>query len=115
MGCALDQYYNLQSMKCYSPKLVSNVQALNKSKRYIELDAATLENIEKNLNSSQLPTTKCSDKQPLFNNKHCISCPEGTYYNLKDLNCYTPKMVSNPQALGGLSFIEFGSHTLKNL
>jgi hypothetical protein len=35
LGCRLDQYYNLQSMNCYTPLLVSNVSALAASYRYI--------------------------------------------------------------------------------
>lgn len=86
------------------------------SKRYAEIDTATIDNLKNDILTDKLPQEKCPESKPLFNGQHCIYCPEGTYYNLKDLNCYTPKMVSNTVALGNLdNFVEFGKHTLGKL
>ena len=87
-------------MKCYKPIIVSNVSALVASKRYAEIDVSTIDNLKRDIDQYQLPTRACPGSKPLFNGEHCIYCPEGTYYDLKDLDCYAPQRVSNAAALG---------------
>lgn len=115
ISCPLNEYYNLQELNCYKPKLVSNVNALAASKRYAEVDANTLDNLNKNINSSTLPTMKCPVDKPLFDGQHCVFCPNGTYYNLGNNTCYTPQLVTNTKALANSSFIESGRNTLANI
>lgn len=91
------------------------MNALAASKRYAEVDAHTLDNLQKDINSSKLPIAKCPAEKPMFDGTHCNYCPEGTFYNLNNNTCYTPQFVSNTQALTNGSYIESGRHTLLNL
>lgn len=66
---------------------MSNVDALLKSKAYVEVDSSTLSNLSKQINAMTLPKTLCPEKTPLFDGKACIACPN-SLYNLKTLQCF---------------------------
>lgn len=106
-------------MKCIKGKEVTNVDALNKTGKVIEIGNFTLANVKaanQKTMSEGSPTVDCPIEKPMFNGTECISCPLGNYYNLQDLKCYTPTTVSNVNALAASKrYANVDTYTLENL
>ena len=88
-------------MTIYTPKKVANVEALKKNQSYVEDDNHTLAKLNSSIAAEKLPTEKCPEDKPVFGgeNKTCFTCPKGEYILLSNFTCYTPKLVTNVDAL----------------
>jgi hypothetical protein len=94
ISCPNGTYYNLKTKDCFTPFFVSNTDALIKSKAYVEIDNFTIANLQAE-NAKVIPQQSCPATAPLYNKASCIACPNGTFYNLKTLSCYTAPFVTN--------------------
>lgn len=81
ISCDTYAEYDLKNLKCIPPQLYTNTTAL-KALKFIESGNHTLINIEAADAKIPLPKKPCPPETPLFNTKVCISCPNGTFYNL---------------------------------
>ena len=117
MGCPSSLYYfDLSNNTCYLPKNVSNISALAISHRFISQPNHTLLTIEAAINASKLPVNTCPSTKPLYNNNTCVGCPQGEYFDLKNLTCYKPKLTSNVTALNLTGkAVSIGIYSLKNM
>lgn len=97
---ACDSYalYDLKGSACILPQLYTNTTAL-KTMKYIEIGNSTLNNTNAEIAKIPNPKKPCPPQAPLFNKTACISCPNGTYYNLQTLACTTPLTVTNVDAV----------------
>jgi hypothetical protein len=87
MSCPIGTYYNLKASNCFTPTLVSNIDALSKSQSYVEEGNSTLANLSLAINKTILPTNVCNATTPLFDGTKCISCSQ-SLYNLQTLSCF---------------------------
>ena len=98
-SCPPGQYAFLANATCYTPSYVSNLTALNETKLFIESDNVTLDQLNKTLSNSTLPSIVCNASTPIFNGKTCIACPAGQYVVLSNSTCYKAKNVTNVAAI----------------
>ena len=106
----------LNNLTCYIPKFVTNVTALNATKRVLTYKNVTLLSLQNSIKKILLPVKECPKLFPLFNGTSCVACPNGTYYLLRDNRCYIPQFVSNITALNNTKlFVNIGNATLTNL
>ena len=89
---------------------------LNKTGKYVEIGNFTLKALNASINKIKLPVKACPSSTPVFNGSNCSSCPNGTYYVLKNFTCYTALNVSNILELNKTGkYVEIGNFTLKVL
>jgi hypothetical protein len=116
IACNATQYYNLVGLTCYNPKNATNVTALALGHHYVHIQNYTLLNIERMINASKMPLNACPSSAPLFNGSQCIACNSSTYYDLKNLSCYTPHLASNVTALKMTNrSVSIGVYSLTNM
>lgn len=115
ISCPNGTYYDLKNLNCHTPQLVSNTDALLKGKVYMEVDNFTIANLDAEI-AKTIPHQICPAAEPLFNKVKCTACPNGTYYNLKTLTCYTPPFVTNTDVLiKNKTYVEVENFTIANL
>lgn len=95
---------------------MTNVSALNISKRYANYLGVTLNSINVSISQHKYPVVACPSTSPLFDGVKCIHCSPGTYYLLSNASCYTPHLVTNVSYLGLMkNYVEVGNATLLSL
>jgi hypothetical protein len=117
VACPHGLVYDSLKWMCLQAIYVSNLAVLNHSNviQNATLNLTILEAMQIN-NANGTPVINCSASQPLYNGTHCIACPNGTYYLLSNLSCYTPQFVSNTTALNATNrYVNLGSYNLINL
>jgi hypothetical protein len=97
--CPPRTYYLLSNFTCYTPLKVTNVTQLNKANNYVNVGGANLAFINTTISASVLPVRACPASAPLFNGTACLGCRPGQYYNLGNLSCQNPNIISNVIAL----------------
>ena len=96
IACKKGQYYNLGTLKCQNPNIVSNIVALKLTNNYLVTTNYNLSNLQTSINKVPYPSKACPSSAPLFNgttciactnkiydifNKKCVACASGYYYN----------------------------------
>ena len=99
IACLHGLYYDLQNGGCYKPKFASNTTELLITNKTLNVGNTTLTALNNSIVNSPYPSIPCPKAAPLFNGSACTYCPKGTYYNLHNLSCYSPRHVSNVSAL----------------
>ena len=94
--CKAGQYYNLGTLSCQNPNMVSNIVALKLTNNYLVTKAYNLSTLQADVNKVPYPVKACPSSAPLFNgtacivctntiydifNKKCVACASGYYYN----------------------------------
>jgi hypothetical protein len=113
--CPAPKYYDIKSRSCYKPLFRTNIEALQKSHRYIEIDNHTLKALNDSINKQVLPTQPCSEAAPILDaSGTCHHCSEGEFYLLSNLTCIKAKNATNVEALTKSKlYIEDSTHTLQ--
>jgi len=99
IACANGSYYELRTLRCIVSRFATNVTALNATGRALAYGQYTLAYLQAQINSSTVPITICPAATPFYNGTNCTACPNGTYYLIETLACYTPIYSSNVSAL----------------
>ena len=95
MACEDGTYYSLELMACYKPDYHSNIDALNQTKRALEIENYTLQVLKDRIAKDNLPFKPCPAEKPMLSNNVCTDCPSPSYFNLKTRSCYKPKSATN--------------------
>ena len=95
VACAPNQYYLLETLKCYTPVFSSNVAALSASGAVVQIGGFNLGSLSASIAAQPYPTTPCPAATPFLIGGKCIGCPPGQYYDLKTRSCYKPTFASN--------------------
>jgi hypothetical protein len=115
ISCDSYSLYDLKGAACIPPQLYTNTTAL-KTLKYVEIEKSTISNIDAENAKIPNPKKPCPPESPLYNKTACISCPNGTYYNLQALACTSPVSVTNVDAIKkGNNFLEVDNYTLANI
>lgn len=93
-NCSSVYSYDSKTMECLKIQNVTNVTAL---KDYVEVGNNTISALKSEIEAEKKkgPVQECPVNLPIYNDSKCISCPSGTYFNLQNNTCYTPKQVDN--------------------
>lgn len=87
-----------------------------KGLKYIELGNNTISNIDAANAKIPVPKKPCAKDAPLWNGTACLSCPNGTYYNLQSLACTSPISITNVDAIKkSNNFLETDNYTLTRI
>ena len=116
VACAPNQYYLIETLKCYTPVYSSNVAALTSSGTVVQVGGFNLNSLSASIAAQPFPTKPCPAATPFLSGGKCIGCPSGQYYDLKARSCYKPTFASNLTQLK-VSHVAFpvGNHTLSAL
>ena len=79
IACAPNQYYLLETLKCYTPLFSSNISALNATGKVIQIGNHTLANLSASIKAQPFPTKACPASTPFLSKGKCIGCPAGQY------------------------------------
>lgn len=113
--CIACYSYDLKAAACVPPQLYTNTTAL-KTLKYIEIGNNTISNIDAENAKIPNPKKACPPEAPLFNKTTCITCSNGTYYNLQTLKCVITVPVTNIDAVKkSNNFLETDNYTLANI
>ena len=111
--CPKGTYYLIHNLTCYHPGQVSNVSALSASHKVLPYKGITLPILNATIKAIVLPVVECPSLYPLFNGTLCVTCPNGTYYLLKNNTCYVPQVVTNvTQLYSTNTYVNVGLKTL---
>lgn len=114
--CTKDTFYNLKSLNCYTPALISNLASLNKSQNYVEFGSHTILRLIEEGKASIMPTRACPEEKPFFDGSACVGCGKDEYINLKTLKCIKERESTNVAALEkSKNVVENGKYSLANL
>jgi len=115
-ACPNGTFYLLNNYTCYTAKTVSNISAIYLGRHYINFQNYTLANLNASIVASTLPVQPCPSSLPFFNQTHCVTCPNGTYYLFSNSSCYIPQNVTNVTALlVGHRYINHKNYTLASI
>ena len=97
--CPLGTYYLLNNNTCYVPQVVTNVTELKTTGRYVNVGNHTLFNIAAKIAASKFPVIHCPSSDPVYNGSGCVRCLPSQFYNLGNLSCQNPTIITNTVAL----------------
>lgn len=86
-------------MNCFKPEYHTNIDALNKTGRVIEVEGYNLSALKDKIAKDNLPSKPCPAEAPLLSSNKCTACPSTEYYLLKTRSCYKPLQATNIEAL----------------
>lgn len=116
INCSIHQWYDLQTRRCYTPLLATNVTELNLSGLYVNMGNYTLSAINASIYADPYPLQPCPRQAPLYNGSACMACPLGSYYLLSNFSCYFPMTVTNISYFyANNNFFDIGNASLFNV
>ena len=87
LGCLPGQYFNLGTLKCQNPNLISNIVALRLNKNYLTSSTYNITTLQAAVAKVPYPVKACPPSTPLFNGTLCIACANGLIYDLFNKKC----------------------------
>ena len=87
LACLPGQYYNLGTLNCQNPNLISNIVALKLNGNFLIVTNYNISTLEAAVAKVPYPTKACPSSAPLFNGSTCIACSGGLIYDLYSKKC----------------------------
>ena len=87
LTCLPGQYYNLGTLSCQNPNLISNIVALRLNNNYLVTPTYNISTLQAAVSKVPYPVKACPPSSPLFNGTSCIACAINLIYDLANKKC----------------------------